>query len=220
MDTWRDADVSCHGSRGAVAAVPSIVPERDGLDPGIGMTATNTRSTFVTVVAWIFIVLSGFATFVGALQNIMVATMFSKPEFEAAMRAPPPGAPPLAAFMLGHLRLFIFAVLLVSALTLASSIGLLLRRNWARLVFIGLMLLGMLWSIGSVLLQVAMFSSMREQFHAVKGGPDMTAFVAAIVAFSAVFAIGFAGLYGWIAKRLSSREIAAEFGAGAVSSCG
>src|SRR5690349_24118404 len=41
-------------------------------------------------------------------------------------------------------------------------------------------------------------------------GPDMTAFVAAIVAFSAVFAIGFAGLYGWIAKRLSSREIAAR----------
>ena len=178
------------------------------------MTETTNRSTFVTVVAWIFIVLSGFATFIGALQNIMIATVFSNPEFDAAMRTPPPGAPPFATFMLGHVRWFFLAVLVVSALTLAASIGLLLRRNWARLAFIGLMLLGMLWSIGSMVLQVAMFSSMREQFHAAKGAPDMTLFVAAIVAFSAVFSIGFAGLYGWIAKRLSSREIAAEFGVG------
>jgi hypothetical protein len=35
------------------------------------------RSTFVTVVAWIFIVLAGFTTFIAILQNIMISLMFS-----------------------------------------------------------------------------------------------------------------------------------------------
>ncbi|HEU4665741.1 MAG TPA: hypothetical protein VFS55_17060 [Dokdonella sp.] len=181
------------------------------------MAYVATRSTFVTVVAWIFIVLSGFGTFVCALQNIIVALLSSKPEFAEAMHAPvPAGTPPFAAFVFGHLHLFLLAMLLVTALTLASAIGLLLRRNWARLTFVGLMALGMIWSIASVVLQWFMLAPMREQFGASHRAPDMSAFVVAISALSAAFAIGFACFYGWIAKRLLSREIAMEF-AGAVS---
>ncbi len=33
------------------------------------------RSSFVTVVGWIFIVLSGFSTLIGALQNLMIRSM-------------------------------------------------------------------------------------------------------------------------------------------------
>lgn len=52
----------------------------------------NPKSTFVTLVAWIFIVLSGFATLISVLQNIMVALMFQPEEFQQATDNVPAGA--------------------------------------------------------------------------------------------------------------------------------
>ncbi|MDD2271386.1 MAG: hypothetical protein PHP95_11805 [Desulfuromonadaceae bacterium] len=44
------------------------------------------RSTFVNVLAWIFIVLGGFTTFISILQNIMIRVMFRKEEMTQAMK--------------------------------------------------------------------------------------------------------------------------------------
>jgi len=44
------------------------------------------RSTFVNVLAWIFIVIGGFSTFISILQNIMIQTMFPKEEISQAMQ--------------------------------------------------------------------------------------------------------------------------------------
>ena len=180
------------------------------------MNATSNRSSFVTVLAWIFIVLSGFATMISILQNVMVLTMFNQPEMANAMSTPPPGAPPFMAFMVAYFQWFFLFFLLVTITTLASSIGLLKRKNWARLVFIGLMIFGIIWNLGGVVIQFGVFNSMREQFAAVPenaGAPDMRPFFIAIEIVSVLFAIGFSVLFGWIAKRLMSREIKAEFGA-------
>ena len=178
------------------------------------------RSTFVSVVAWIFIALSGFATLISMLQNIMVWTMFTRPEMAEAMLAPPPGAPPFAAFLLAHFQWFFLAFLLVCATTLVSSIGLLKRMNRARMVFVGLMLLGIVWNMGGLVVQFGMFDEMRRQFADVPkaaGASDMRAFMMAIEVVSVLFAIGFSVLFGWIAIRLLSREIRAEFGATSVN---
>ena len=177
------------------------------------MSEDRKQSTFVTVVAWIFIALSGFGTVISILQNIMVQTVFRSPEVSQAMQAPPPGAPPFAAFLATHFQWFFLAFLLVSAFMLASSIGLLKRHNWARLSFIGLLSLAILWQVGGLALQFFMFSSMREQFSAaaVQGGPDMGPFFVAIAAVSVLFAVGFSVLFGWIIKRLLSPAVAAEF---------
>jgi hypothetical protein len=94
-----------------------------------------------------------------------------------------------------------------SALTLASSIGLLKRKNWARLIFVGLMALGIVWNLGGIVLQFAMFASMQNGF----GHPGMEVFFIAMSAVSILFAFGFSGIFGWIAKRLLSPAIAAEF---------
>jgi hypothetical protein len=172
------------------------------------------RSTFVTVVAWIFIALSGLSTVISILQNIMVWTLFRSPEVSHAMQAPrPPGVPPIAAFMTTHFHLFFLAFLLVSAFTLASSIGLLKRWNWARLCFVGMMVLGIVWNLGGLALQFSMFSSMQEQFSTIpmQDGPDMQSFLIAMAIVGVLFAIGFSALYGWIAKRLLSPQIAEEF---------
>ena len=177
------------------------------------MSEETNRSTFVTVVAWIFIVLSGFMTVMAILQNIMFHTMFSSVEFRHAMEAQPPsGAPPFATFMISHFQLFLVAMLVVSVTTFVSSIGLLKRQNWARFFFVGLMVLGIVWNLSGLFMQLSMFSSMRAQFAAAPGAPDMGPALIAIAVVSALFALAFCGLFGWIAKRLLSREVATEFG--------
>lgn len=129
-----------------------------------------------------------------------------------AMQALPPGAPPFATFMATHFQWFFLATLAVSALMLASSIGLLKRRNWARLSFIGLLSLAILWQVGGLAIQFSMFSSMREfSTAASQGGPDMAPFFIAIAVVSVLFAVGFSVLFGWIIKRLLSPSVVAEF---------
>lgn len=178
------------------------------------MTQAQHRSTFVTVLAWVFIVLSGFSTLISILQNILLFTVFLSPEASQALQAPPPpDLPPVMAFMTAHLYVFFIAFLLVSTFTFASAIGLLRRWNWARLCFVGIMVLGVLWNIGGLALQFSMFSSMQREFSAtaMHGGADMQPFFISIVVFNVLFAVGFSVLFGWIAKRLLSPAVAAEF---------
>jgi hypothetical protein len=178
----------------------------------MGVNSTANRSTFVTVVAWIFIAFSGFGTLISILQNIMIHTMFNSAEIEHALQAPPPpGMPPFPMFLANNFTLFLAAVLVVSAITLASSIGLLLRKNWARLIFVGLMVFGIVWNLAGLVLQFEMFSSMQESIARPPGAPDMKLYFAAIAVVSVVFALAFSVLFGWIAKRLLSPGVAVEF---------
>lgn len=180
------------------------------------MNATANRSSFVTVLAWIFIVLSAFSTMISLLQNVMVWTLFRQPEIAQSMAEQTQGMPPYAAFMMGHFQWFFLAILLVSATTLASSIGLLKRMEWARIVFIALMFLGIAWNLLGLFGQFAMMGFMNQQLSAIPRSPnepDMQPFFVGIMVVSAIFAVGFSVLFGWIAARLMSRAVKAEFGA-------
>lgn len=149
---------------------------------------------------------------ISVLQNIMIQTLFRDPEIGKVLQAPSAaGVPPLAAFMTAHFQTFFFAFLIVSVLMLASSIGLLKRKNWARLLFVGLMILGIVWHLGGLVLQLTIFSFMQENFADVPGAPNMKPFIIGIAIVSVVFAATFSGLFGWIAKRLLSSAVAAEF---------
>ncbi len=177
------------------------------------MSANVQRSTFVTVLAWIFIALSAFATLSSILQNIVAQTLFRGPEFSQLLQSTPSGAPPIAAFVFGHFQLIFVTALVVSVAMLVSSIGLLRRWNWARLVFVALMVLAIAWQLGGLALQFFMFSSMHAQFAdaAAHGGPDFETFFIVVGVASVLFALGFSVLFGWIASRLLSAPIAAEF---------
>ena len=172
----------------------------------------NPKSTFVSVVAWIFITLSGFGTLIGILQSVMLYTLLSTPEMTQALQAPaPPGSPAFVTFMMKHMVAFFVFMLALNALTLVASIGLLLRRNWARLLFIALMAFGIAWNFAGLVLQFSMFSYMRGQFAAQPGAPDMGAFFVAIAVVSVIFVLAFSALFGWIIKRLVSPPVVAEF---------
>lgn len=194
------------------------------------MTAPNTlnppttpKSTFVTVVAWIFIVLSGFATFISLLQNVMFGIM-PRDLLNSTMQDTTLAQmmPSSARFMFAHFQLIVVLVFILCLITLLSSIGLLRRRNWARLVFIGLLGLGILYNIAGLVLQETMMSSFTppfpmdsvfradstfrqtsQQFAQMMTGMRVVMFI---------FAVGFAALFAWIIAKLLSRPIREEFG--------
>ena len=110
--------------------------------------------------------------------------------------------PPAAAFAIRHLRQLIEAFLLLWLIALVASIGLLKRRNWARLVFIGLMALGIIWNLASPILQLIVLRGIPGQFELMRS---------IIQIISVIYALAFCLLFGWIIVRLMSAKVRSEF---------
>ena len=174
------------------------------------------QSGFVTTVAWIFIVLAGFATFISLLQNVMLAFMphdvFNQALQDTTFTRAMPSAP---RFMFAHFHAMIVAFFVICAATLLSAIGLLRRRNWARLVFIGLLAFGVVYNIVGLVFQQAMVSSFNAPFAADSAfgaaGHQFQQMLLAMRVVMVVFELGFAALFVWIIVKLVSPPIRAEF---------
>lgn len=166
----------------------------------------ESRSTLVTVLAWIFIVGAGFASLVSAMQVILVSTMFSGDEFQSI----PDDAPAMAKFMSQYFHLFIYGFCALAIFTLISAIALLKRKNWARLAFIAILAFGVLWQIGGLFMQLAMFSD----FPSLPEGPEFEEFertTTIIRWFSFAIALATSGLFVWIIRKLTTQPIIGEF---------
>jgi hypothetical protein len=175
------------------------------------MNQDNEKSKFVTVIAWIFIVGSGFATFVSILQNIIVNLIFPTEIIREAFNdaTAQEHIPSAFRFLFLNIRTFLFGFFVLSAATLTSAIGLLRRRNWARILFVVMMCLGILLHAGGVALHFSMFSAMPVPEE---GMPDHFMIMVNIMkGFSVGLALGMSVLLGWIIKKLVSAKIRAEF---------
>ena len=170
------------------------------------------KSGFVTTLGWIFVALSIMTAMVSILQNIMVHVLFNGPDFDRAMNTIPADTPWVFRLMLGNFKIFVGLFLVGSLVMLAASIGLLLRKNWARITMIVLMVGSIASQLLGLLAQFGVMGHMRQQIAVAPGAPDVGLFLVAMTIFSAVIGLGFCILFGWIAKRLMSPEIAAEFG--------
>ena len=166
----------------------------------------ESRSTFVTVLAWIFIIGSGFGSLISIMQVVMVSTMFSGEEFNSF----PDDAPAMARLMSQYFHLFIYAFCAVILSTFVSSIALLKRKNWARLAFIVILALGILWQVGGLVMQFAFFSEVPTQQDS-PGFEDFERMSNIIKWFSFAMAIGLSVLFAWVIKKLVSQQIVAEF---------
>ncbi len=169
-----------------------------------------TRSTFVSVVGWIFALLSGFGLLISVMQNIMIHTVFPLEQLTSDV---PADLPPMARFMFEHMSLMVAIPLLVSAVLLAGSLGLIKRLEWGRELMVVLMGLAALWSAGSIVFQIAWMGQLPSPPPGVAGG--FAAMQTIMMVFSLLWGLGLAALFGWIAKRLMSWDIKQEFGEGA-----
>jgi hypothetical protein len=174
------------------------------------------RSAFVTAVAWVFIALSGFATLISILQNVMIYTLFPVDQMHAALAQArdqqQQQMPAGAFFVFEHIRALITGVLVVTAGTLVVSVGLLRRYNWARILFVVLLALGIAWNICGLFWQWFFFRSMPQPPQT---APDMQAqfktMTTVMMFFSVAMALGMSVLFGWIIKRLTASAIRDEF---------
>ena len=174
------------------------------------MTDNLNRSTFVTTLAWVFIILAGFATLISVLQNVMVNLMFPAQQMTESLKNAPPNMPAAFAFLFSHIRLFFFSFLLVSVVCLVSAIGLLRRKNWARIIFIVILVLGIAWNIFAVILQFTAFPFGQN----LPSGPQAGQFnlmFNIMRAFTVVMVVGISLLFVWLIRKLASVKIKVEF---------
>jgi hypothetical protein len=160
------------------------------------------RSTFVTVVAWIFIALSGFMLLQAAIMSVVSLDKFF-----------PPAAPgqPGPAVLQGFIHVLYLIMAIIAAWVLLSAIGLLLRKNWARISFIVMMILGIGWNSLYILMGVLGAVLMHGASPDPKTPAAVQAMMPAIFGAMAVMGIAFVVLFGWILYQLLSDRIKKEF---------
>ena len=170
------------------------------------------RSYFVTATAWAFIVLAALACASALVQNATVASVVPglRPIGEAAR------LPLLTGLLVGYLPWVMGAGLLLSGATLASAIGLLLRLDWARRTFIGLLIVAIvanllaLWLQQEVVQAVVSTTLSRApiptEVLGVFGG-----FVTAARVMAVVVTVGACLFLGWIIRGLMSPSVRQEF---------
>jgi len=172
------------------------------------------RSARVTVIAWFFIVFAACATVFLTLQNVLIWKMFPAKELETAMNEARDSGilPPAGEFVFRHLPAIMMLLLVASAGTLVTAIGLHMRWNWARLVFIGIMVAGIVANVCGLLFQYGAMTSME---HA-RGVPaDVRSQVESVanltVIVSAATTVLFSALCVGVILFLNSARIRREF---------
>lgn len=113
----------------------------------IDPTQSSPRSLSVTLLAWVAIIPAALGVLVGLAQNILFAVFMSPGQLEQLFSLLPPGMESLPRISYDTLRIVLLAFLAVSVIFLATGVGLLKRRNWARVVFISAVALGTLYSV-------------------------------------------------------------------------
>ena len=164
------------------------------------------RSIFVTVVGWIFIVLSA----IGVLQGLLFLFIpFDKIMAQAQLQAPAgrPAADPALMTSIMHGMIFFFLV--VELWVLLSSIGLVLRKAWARISFIIICSIGVFFSSLYVLL--GLLGRNMPMNQAANAPPGMADFMHGMMTVMAVMGAIFAVLFIFIIYKLNTGKVVEEF---------
>jgi hypothetical protein len=170
------------------------------------------RSLFVTATAWAFIVLGMLASGWSLVQNAHIMSLLP-----SMVEAQDHGSlPPLTGLLMAYLPWVAAAGLAMSLSTLASAVGLLLRLNWARCVFIGLLALAIVLNLAGLWLQHELVQSVVENTLARGTVPPQVldvfgGFVTAARVMAVVVTLGGCAVLGWIIRSLMSPGVRQEF---------
>jgi len=167
------------------------------------------------MVAWSFIILAGLSVAFGLIQFVVVHAFVDQDALTAGITAPGRGGnlPASVLWLFAHIEALTTWFLMLSGVTLAASIGLLKRRNWARWTFVVLMLLAIVFHLWGLYVQHDLMqwmpAAMGMPGSSMSGGVHATMTVLWVV--SVAFALGFSAVFAWIAYKLITPAIAAEF---------
>jgi hypothetical protein len=167
-------------------------------------------SLFVELTAWVAILLAVLASVSALVQNAEVAAVLP------AWRGGADGLLPFTRLLLDYLPWVMGAGVVLSAALLAAAIGLLMRHEWARRVFIGLLVVAIVANLLGLWLQYEVVRSLVDgtlrttplpaQAAGVFGGlADATQIMAMLVTLTGC------ALLGWVIRRLMSDSVRQEF---------
>jgi hypothetical protein len=168
------------------------------------------RSLFVTTTAWVFIILAALTSVSALVQNAAVASLM--PGWQGAAEH----MPLLTGLLIGYLPWVVGAGLVMSLATLASAIGLLLRLDWARRTFIGLLIVAIVVNLLGLWLQQEVVQSVVSSTLSSVAIPQKAmgvfgGFVTAARVMAVLMTLVGCVLLGWIIRRLMSAGVRQEF---------
>jgi hypothetical protein len=170
------------------------------------------RSLFVTATAWVFIVLAVLASMSALVQNAGLASLVPGLQVTTGSAA----LPLLTGLLVGYLPWVVGTGLVMSLATLASAIGLLLRLDWARRSFIGLLIFAIVANLLGLWLQQEVLQSVVSSTLSSVAIPERAlgvfgGFVTAARVMAVLMTLVGCALLGWIIRRLMSASVRQEF---------
>ncbi len=173
----------------------------------------GSRSLFVTFTAWVVIVLATLGCAAGVLEQASLASF--GPGLGMTLQAGP--LAPLTGWLLNYLPWVNGAGLLLSVALLVTAGGLLLRVEWARQGFIGLMVLAIVVNLAGLWLQHELVQSL---VHSTLNAAPLPAlaqkvvggFVAAARLGGVLATLVLCVVMAWVIQRLRSPMVRQEFG--------
>jgi hypothetical protein len=175
-------------------------------------TQSSPRSLSVTLLAWVTIIPAAFAVLVTLLQTVLFTAFMSPGQLEQLFAMLPPGMEALPRISYETLRIVLFALLAGSVSFLVTGIGLLRRRNWARIVFVAAVALGTLYGVVTYFfMDTAADLSMLVPPAGINGSVDVAPIVTMMRAATTVLTVVFTALNLWLIAWLLSPAIRSEF---------
>ncbi|WP_338846202.1 hypothetical protein V8J88_20900 [Massilia sp. W12] len=172
------------------------------------LPAQPQRSSLVSGLAWLLIIVGGFSIVIALLQ--ILAFSFIPPEKFASM-VDAPKIPFLIKLIFTNLHLIFFSFGLLSCATLICGVGLLLRKYWGWFATILLLVFGIVWNFGMLFLQNALFAAFTEMAPELAETTIFAMFKDGLLIGFSIFALIFSALLLWLIKRLTAPEIREEF---------
>ncbi|MDL2270013.1 hypothetical protein LJC41_08640 [Desulfosarcina sp. OttesenSCG-928-G17] len=169
---------------------------------------TPQRSPFVTAVAWVLIIFSGFFILMTLLQIILMYVLSNTALLSELM---PLDVPVRNTFIYIALWIMVVVFSLVAVTSLVSAIGLLKQKNWARLVVMASMACGAVLGFFLFIIHLVMIVVMQKDFMSSPDIPGVGLLLTSATLAGIFFSFGLTVACGWAAKRLMSGEIIAGF---------
>lgn len=172
----------------------------------------GSRSLFVSVTAWLFIVFGIAATALSVIQGAATAALL--PGFSLSLDAKPLHG--MVQLLAGHLPWVAGAALALSIGMLVAAVGLLLRLEWARRAFIVVVVLAIVANLAGLWLQQELLQALIDRTLSRAPMPREAAgvfggFATAARAAAVTLSVATCLLLAWIIARLNTQAVRQEF---------
>lgn len=192
------------------------------MSPGIGpvgvvAAAMPRRSGGVTVIGVLFLTLGLAWLFAALFQGAFFAFLASMRPGGIALGevSNDPNVPVVVRFIVHYAKFFWVLNIVAAGVLTVCSVGLLRRKNWARVAFVGVGVLGIVYalvSLGASALMVPFFRSQMAGLESMGVGTAMATMATVALALVVVKSVFVAVFFGWMVRKLTRAEVREEFG--------